>query len=108
MRHKAIGICACLLLMGCETTRTPEPVIQIREVKVPVPVACKPDLGAEPVYPDTAAELAKVPYPKDPTLPQQVLNLGDQVKKLLKGRVLRIQRATEYQAAIKGCANISN
>lgn len=44
MRIAALAI--VFLLVGCATK--PEPEIQTKEVKVLVPVPCKPDLGTRP------------------------------------------------------------
>lgn len=83
------------VLAGCAHNEVlpPEPEIRIVEVKVPQPVPCPAlnELGAEPEYPDTDAALKTAP------------DLTSRVALILKGRLLRAQRLTEYAAAKSGC-----
>jgi hypothetical protein len=78
---------ACLALAGCASST---PAIQIREVDVPTPVHCKPNLGPEPAYPDTDDAL-------------KAADLFGSVKLLLEGRLMRIQRDAEKSAALTAC-----
>jgi len=73
----------CLLLAGCATTAP--------RVDIPTPVACRPNLGPEPAYPDADAALQSAP------------DIFAQVKLLLEGRLLRIQRDIEKSAALQAC-----
>lgn len=75
-------ILSVLLLASCETNAkpAPEPVVQIVEVKVPVAVACDPDVGPEPAYVDTAEAIAAAP------------DIFARTVLLVAGRVQRIAR----------------
>jgi hypothetical protein len=61
------------------------------EVKVPVAVPCKPDLGPAPSYPDTRAALMGAP------------DLFERVKLLLAGRELRDAWIGAQATALKAC-----
>lgn len=90
MKH-ALAAALTLLLASCAGKPPPEPVIKTQIVNLPVAVHCKPDIGPDPQYPDTADALAKAP------------DLFTRVKLLVAGRLLRIQRETELLAAVHGC-----
>ena len=51
MRHSLIPLIA-LLLAGCAA----QPVVQVRQVKVPVPVACQEPIPERPVMPTEALQ----------------------------------------------------
>jgi hypothetical protein len=100
-----------LLLAGCGT-RPPE--IQTVEVKVEVPIPCKVNLGPEPVYGDSDADLAKIPYPAasavllvrplDPVaLKQMGENLLYIIARYRGGRDVRAARDLKKQAALDKC-----
>jgi hypothetical protein len=75
-----------LALAGCATAdRVPA------TVDIPVPVHCNPAVGSEPIYPDTDAALRAAP------------SLFERVRLLVEGRLMRIQREAELNAAIKAC-----
>lgn len=82
-----------LLLAGCETAPppVPEPRIVTVEIPVPTPVQCRPNIGPEPDYPDTDAALAAAP------------NLFERVKLIVAGRLMRIARERELNAALREC-----
>lgn len=89
---KAVAaIAACALLSACQSTVPAEPRIEIQTVKVPVATSCKPNLGPDPVYPDTDAALQAAP------------NLFEKAKLVMAGRLLRIQREIELRAALAAC-----
>ena len=95
MRHLPISlaitlIAAALWLAGCGTP--PAPRIEVREVKIPVAVACAADPGPDPVYPDTDEALRNVP------------DVATGVRLLAAGRLLRDARIGELKAALAGCA----
>ena len=77
----AWAILILLALTGCATVPAP----------VPVPVACAPDVGPEPVYPDTAAALMAAEIVPD-------------VQLLLAGRELRDARIVTLKDALASCA----
>jgi hypothetical protein len=79
-------------LTGCVTTQ-PTPRIQTVEVKVAVPVECKAlsDLGVTPEFPDTTDALSSAP------------DLFERVKLLVQGRLLRIARLAQFEAAKASC-----
>lgn len=87
----AMAVC----LGGCKTTGDvePQPVVKTVEVKVPVTVPCKAleQLGVEPFYPDTNKAL------------QQAADIFEQVRLLMAGRLMRIQRLDEYVTARADC-----
>ncbi len=87
-----IAILASLLLLtACATDNAPKPITTVT-VRVPVNVPCRPDIGAAPDYPDTDAAIKAAP------------DLFARVRLIVAGRLLRIQREAELNAAIKGCA----
>lgn len=81
-------------LVSCAGGERPEPIIQVREVQVPVSVPCQAmqRLGTAPAYPDTDQALRSSP------------SLFEQVQLLLAGRVLRIARLDATEAAIATCS----
>lgn len=85
------ALCA-VSLAGCATA--PELRIEVREVRIPVPVACAADPGPAPAYPDTAEALAAAP------------DVFEGVKLLKAGRLLRQARERELEAALAGCAGL--
>lgn len=93
---KLIILAAALALVACgqkEPIRPPEPIVEVKEVLVPTPVACKAlaDAGPTPSYPDTDAAIQAAP---------DIWELG---KLYAKGRLLRIQRAARLEAARLAC-----
>jgi len=94
---KRLLIVACLaavspMLAACPAATLPEPKLQTQIVQVPVPVACRPNLGPDPSYPDADEALARVTD----------IYAGTQL--LVAGRKLRIAREGELKAALQGCA----
>ena len=90
---RCLGPCliAALILGGCASS-PPAPRIEIRTVDIPTPVRCRPDLGAEPEFPDTDAALQAAP------------DLFARVRLLLAGRLMRIARDQQIRAALQACA----
>lgn len=86
-----LGLIVALILGGCASTPAP-PRIETRTVEIPTPVRCRPDLGPAPDYPDTDAALQAAP------------DLFARVRLLLAGRLLRIARAQQTEAALEACA----
>ena len=86
-------IVAALLLASCGSTPkvTPEPVVQIVEVKVPVAIPCDPDIGPEPAYVDTPEAIALAP------------DIFARTVLLVAGRVQRIARDGVKTAALEEC-----
>lgn len=80
----------CLVLAAC--AHTPEPRVITRDVLMPVPVQCRPDLGPEPAYPDTPAALSAAP------------DIFAVAKLYVAGRLMRIARLEEQAVALKVCA----
>lgn len=79
-------------LAACATPAAPPtPQIVTKTVEVAVPVACKPDLGVAPAYPDTDAALKAAP------------DVYQRVKLLVAGRLLRIAREAELTAGLNAC-----
>lgn len=91
MKRLFLASAACLVLAACSAT-APEPRIETKIVEVAVPVPCKPNLGPDPVYPDTDEALRSAP------------NLFERVKLLAAGRLMRIARDAEKSAALDKCA----
>lgn len=92
MSRLAMLIVSGLVVASCAGVPKPppEPVVQIVEVKVPVPVRCVPDLGPEPAYADTNEALAAA-------------DIFEAVKLLLAGREQRIARDRVKSAGLDGC-----
>ncbi|WP_426024664.1 hypothetical protein [Brevundimonas sp. PWP3-1b1] len=90
---KRVLILSALLLASCNSTPkvTPEPVVQIVEVKVPVAIPCDPDIGPEPAYVDTPEAIAMAP------------DIFARTVLLLAGRVQRIARDEVKTAALDEC-----
>ena len=90
---KRVVILAALALASCAAgpKSPPDPVVQLVEVKVPIPVACAPDIGPEPVYADTAEAIALAP------------DIYARTVLLLAGRVQRIARDQVKSAALDAC-----
>ncbi|MFS0710392.1 hypothetical protein [Brevundimonas phoenicis] len=86
-------IVAALLLASCGSTPkvTPEPVVQIVEVKVPVAIPCDPDIGPEPAYVDTPEAIALAP------------DIFARTVLLVAGRLQRIARDGVKTAALEEC-----
>jgi hypothetical protein len=82
------SLAVLLLLFGCAS---PRPVIQTRQVDVPVAVSCKPAIGPAPAYPDTPAAIAAAP------------NIFVRTQLLLAGRLARIAREGALLAALEAC-----
>lgn len=91
--NKALALLVALLLSGCATSRTPEPIIQTVTVEKAVPVPCSAlaKLGAEPNYPDTAQAI------------REATTIAQLSKLYAKGRMLRAQRLAEYVVARRAC-----
>lgn len=91
-------ILSALLLASCGTTAktAPEPIVQIIEVKVPVAVACDPDIGPEPAYVDTPEAIAAAS------------DIFARTLLLVAGRVQRIARDEVKTAAIAACRDSSH
>lgn len=87
---RAALVVAALTLSACATTAPPKPVTTV-EVKVPVQVKCSPAIGPDPAYPDTPEAL------------KNASDLFDRVRLLVAGRLMRINREAELNAAIKAC-----
>ena len=82
---------ACLALAACQSNPF-TPQVVVKEVQIPVPERCKPDIGPEPNYPDTDAALKASP------------DLFNRTQRLLAGRLMRIARDQVKSAALAGCA----
>jgi hypothetical protein len=93
---KRTALIAVLLLAGCNTTPKvrPEPIVQLVEVKIPVVVACAPDIGPEPVYADTPEAIAAAP------------DIYARTVLLLVGRIQRIARDAVKTAALDECRSL--
>lgn len=91
-RKAKLVLWACLawpLLTAGMCASTPQ--IEVREVKVPVPVPCAADPGPDPVYADTDEALRQAP------------DLFARVQLLVAGRLQRMAREGELKAANAGC-----
>lgn len=83
---------AALAAAACATTPT-EPEVRTVEVVVTKPVPCPAlaALGPEPSYPDTNEAI------------RAAATLADRALLVMTGRVQRIQRLLEYEAAKAAC-----
>lgn len=109
---------ALVLLAGCATQPPIELPVKNQEADVAVAVHCPTadKLGPEPDYPDTAEALTaamKHPdaqarlkaNPADVQALTDVLeDIANRLRLVLEGRLMRIQRDREKQAALDGCA----
>ena len=86
-------ILSALLLASCTSAPKPAPgpIVQTVEVKVPIAVACEPDIGPEPAYVDTAEAIAAAP------------DIFARVVLLVAGRIQRIARDEVKTAALAEC-----
>lgn len=78
-------------MIGCSKPPLPEPVVVYQEVRVPVAVACDPDIGPEPAYVDTPEAIAAAP------------DIFARTVLLVAGRVQRIARDEVKTAALDEC-----
>lgn len=88
MKAPCIAV-ACLTCAACATA--PSAGESTREVSVPVAVTCQPALKAKREPPDTDEALRSAP------------DLFTRVKLLVAGRLERISRERELEAALRGC-----
>jgi hypothetical protein len=97
-----------LLLAACSTFQHAVPVFAPTSVKVPVAVACNPDIGPDPDYADSDAALLDPLSGYDGGVPADA---GDRnalahylrTQKLVAGRLQRIAREGVLKAALDGC-----
>ncbi len=87
---RCAGLALLTVLGACASPR--EPVARTVEVRTPVAVACDPQVGGAPDYPDSDQALKAAP------------DLFERVKLLLAGRELRRAREAELEAGIRGCS----
>jgi hypothetical protein len=87
---KAAILALPLLLAACATA-PPEPRVEFKEVQVPVPVRCAPQLGARPDYPDTDDKLRAAP------------SADARYHAMATARPLHYAREEELEGALKGC-----
>lgn len=87
------AVCWPLLTAGscAHDAAAPEPRIEIREVKIPVAVACAANPGPDPAFADAPDAL------------RQAADVFERVKLLLAGRAQRDGRLAELKAATAGC-----
>jgi len=90
MIARILPLAALFALAACATT-PPTPQIVTKTVQVAVPIACKPDVGPAPVYPDTDAALKAAP------------DVFQRVRLLVAGRLERIAREAQLSAALGAC-----
>ena len=90
-RFGPLAVLTCWMLTACASAPS-EPRLTARPVLKPVAIQCRPNLGAEPAYPDTDAALKTAP------------DIFQRVRLLVAGRLLRIAREQELAAALAGCA----
>ena len=77
---------ACVFITACGTT--PEPVIRVEQVLVPVPVSCVPDdFPPAPEYPDES----------------EAQDRAEWLALVLAGDTLRRDRLADVEAVIEGC-----
>ena len=89
--RRLIPVALVTLALSACTTTAPEPRIEVREVKVVVPIPCNPDpRPKKPALPDTDAALAVVP------------TVFAAVKLFKAGRALRDAYIGELEAALGG------
>jgi uncharacterized membrane protein len=94
MRSRFVSCGALIVaavLSACAGASPRRPALEVRTVATPVAVACAPDLGGAPAYPDTDAALRSAP------------NLFARVRLLVAGRLLRMARERELGAALAAC-----
>lgn len=115
----ALLLGALLMLNGCQTMApevppVPAKPVEVVTIRVPVPVPCVPQIGPDPMYPDTREALLMPPFPDaemrlmaspmDAGAMGQVLeNLRYRVRLLAAAWPLKNSRLAEYKAAIKAC-----
>jgi len=91
MISRVLPCLGVLVLAACATT-PPTPRIVTKTVQVAVPVSCKPAIAPAPAYPDTDAALKAAP------------DVFQRVRLLVAGRLERIAREAELNAALDACA----
>ncbi len=88
---KFCSIALALTLGACATHAPLDPKVEVKPFDIVVAAPCSPDLGPEPVYPDTDAALAAA-------------SDFDYVKLLVAGRLMRIARLAQQSSALAACA----
>lgn len=94
MRRLVISGLCCLCCAACASGRATE--VRVRDVPVPVVVTCQSPIGPAPEMPDTDQALKAAP------------DLFIRVKLLVAGRLMRIARQRELEAALRGCTDPSS
>lgn len=80
---QTLALAAALMLAGCAHDARTAPAATV--------FACAPELAPEPAWPDTDAALRAAP------------DLFERVRLLAAGRLLRIARGREVEAALAAC-----
>jgi hypothetical protein len=86
----AVGIVSMLVVAGCASVQNGRPLV--RDVDIVTPVPCEPAIGPGPAFPDSDEALRAAP------------NLFSRVQLLVAGRLLRVARQRELEAALSACA----
>lgn len=85
------GLAPVILFLAACGHLQPLTKIEPREVRIPVPIPCRPELPPEPAYPDTDEALAAAP------------DIFEGAKLVMAGRKIRIARYDLVVAALKAC-----
>lgn len=86
--RRRLAVLLALLVIGCASSPDTPPSV---EVLIPQPVACAADPGPPPDYPDNDQALA------------EATDIFVGVQLLKAGRILRIAREAELNAALSAC-----
>ena len=89
-RPSVVVLSVSLLLTACASTHGSSP--QVLTVEVPVAVSCRPNLAAEPQWPDTDEAI------------RSASGLFARVQLLAAGRLVRLAWQRQLSAALKACA----
>ena len=99
IRHEGVSVVrrrfwACLVAVSCAAcAHQGVPPVVVKSASIPVVVRCPAGVSPAPAYPDTEQALAGA------------ADVFAGVQLLLAGRLLRIAREAELEAAVRACAN---
>jgi hypothetical protein len=91
-KYASLAVVLALPLTGAMCSTTQDRIV-VKDVNVPVALACKPDVGAKPDFPDTPAAILNAP------------NVRERARLYAAGRPLHWNWEARLETALASCAN---